>query len=86
MQQGGRNRHEHILETLDLFARRVMPRFHEGEDARERRKAERLKPAIERALARKQRLRALADAEIPVIEALGRSVAEPPKPNDLTRW
>jgi len=27
IQQGGRNRHEHICEALDLFAREVMPEF-----------------------------------------------------------
>jgi len=87
VQQGGRNRHAHILESVDLFARKVMPRFQDGEAERERAKAARLAPAIERALARKQRMRALADAEIPTIEALGRTVAERPKQvNDLTRW
>jgi alkanesulfonate monooxygenase SsuD/methylene tetrahydromethanopterin reductase-like flavin-dependent oxidoreductase (luciferase family) len=51
--QVGRNRHEHICESLELFAREVMPEFHEGEDLREREKLERLAPAIEQALARR---------------------------------
>src|SRR5436305_10325563 len=29
--QAGRNRHEDICESLDLFARTVMPEFHDGE-------------------------------------------------------
>ena len=52
--QAGRNRHEHICESLELFAKRVMPRFHDGEAERERRKRERLAPAIAAALARRE--------------------------------
>jgi alkanesulfonate monooxygenase SsuD/methylene tetrahydromethanopterin reductase-like flavin-dependent oxidoreductase (luciferase family) len=52
--QAGRNRHEHICESLELFAREVMPVFHEGEAERERAKAERLAPAVEAALARRE--------------------------------
>ena len=51
--QAGRNRHEHICESLELFAREVMPEFHDGEPERERRKLERLAPAMESALARR---------------------------------
>jgi hypothetical protein len=51
--QAGRNRHEHICESLELFAREVMPEFHEGAPEREQRKLERLAPAIEAALARR---------------------------------
>jgi alkanesulfonate monooxygenase SsuD/methylene tetrahydromethanopterin reductase-like flavin-dependent oxidoreductase (luciferase family) len=51
--QAGRNRHEDICESLELFAREVMPEFHEGEAERERRKLERLGGAIAAALARR---------------------------------
>ena len=51
--QAGRNRHEHICESLELFAKDVMPEFHDREDRREREKQERLAPAIEAALARR---------------------------------
>ena len=51
--QAGNNKHEHICESLELFAKEVMPEFHEGEEAREKAKLERLAPAIERALARR---------------------------------
>jgi alkanesulfonate monooxygenase SsuD/methylene tetrahydromethanopterin reductase-like flavin-dependent oxidoreductase (luciferase family) len=51
--QAGPNRHEHICESLELFAERVLPRFADGREEREVAKAERLAPAIERALARK---------------------------------
>ena len=49
----GRNRHDHIMETLDLFAREVMPEFAERDERRERDKAARLEPVIEAVLARK---------------------------------
>jgi len=51
--QSGNNRHEHICESLELFAEQVMPEFHEGEEAREKDKVERLAPAVEAALARR---------------------------------
>jgi alkanesulfonate monooxygenase SsuD/methylene tetrahydromethanopterin reductase-like flavin-dependent oxidoreductase (luciferase family) len=51
--QAGANRHEHICESLELFAREVMPEFVERHDAREKAKRERLAPAIEAALARR---------------------------------
>ena len=51
--QAGRNRHEHICESLELFASEVMPAFHEGEARRESAKHERLASAIEGALARR---------------------------------
>ena len=56
--QAGRNRHEHICEALELFAKEVLPEFHEGEDEREARKRERLAPAIEAAMARREPARA----------------------------
>jgi alkanesulfonate monooxygenase SsuD/methylene tetrahydromethanopterin reductase-like flavin-dependent oxidoreductase (luciferase family) len=51
--QAGPNRHEHICESLELFAQRVMPEFAGGREERERAKAEDLAPEIERALARR---------------------------------
>jgi alkanesulfonate monooxygenase SsuD/methylene tetrahydromethanopterin reductase-like flavin-dependent oxidoreductase (luciferase family) len=51
--QAGANRHEHICESMELFAREVMPEFQERDAAHQRRKQERLAPAIERALARR---------------------------------
>lgn len=72
MHQGGRMRHDWNCESLELFAREIMPEFVEGEAERERAKAERLAPVIDAALARKQRRPELTDAEVPVIEPYGR--------------
>ena len=32
--QAGRNRHEHICESIELFAREVLPRFADGRERR----------------------------------------------------
>jgi alkanesulfonate monooxygenase SsuD/methylene tetrahydromethanopterin reductase-like flavin-dependent oxidoreductase (luciferase family) len=76
IQQGGRNRHEHICESLELFAADVMPEFHEREDERQQKKMEELAPYLEAAMARKERMRELPDDEIPTYLALGRQIAE----------
>jgi alkanesulfonate monooxygenase SsuD/methylene tetrahydromethanopterin reductase-like flavin-dependent oxidoreductase (luciferase family) len=52
IQQGGNNRHEHICEALELFSHRIQPDFRARHDARARRKAEELAPAVEKALAK----------------------------------
>jgi alkanesulfonate monooxygenase SsuD/methylene tetrahydromethanopterin reductase-like flavin-dependent oxidoreductase (luciferase family) len=52
--QAGPNRHEHICESLELFAGEVMPRFAERAEEREREKGDRLAEAIEGALARRE--------------------------------
>jgi alkanesulfonate monooxygenase SsuD/methylene tetrahydromethanopterin reductase-like flavin-dependent oxidoreductase (luciferase family) len=69
LQQGGKNRHEHICESLELFGRQVLPEFVSGREELEARKAAELAPHIERALARKQWMKPLADHEIPVVRA-----------------
>jgi alkanesulfonate monooxygenase SsuD/methylene tetrahydromethanopterin reductase-like flavin-dependent oxidoreductase (luciferase family) len=90
IQQGGRNRHEHICEALELFAGEVMGEFKEREAARVKRKDEELAPFIEAAFKRKSYMAPLADDKIAPVIALGRQVAEqaaregkplPPNPN-----
>jgi alkanesulfonate monooxygenase SsuD/methylene tetrahydromethanopterin reductase-like flavin-dependent oxidoreductase (luciferase family) len=80
IQQGGRNQHDHICESLELFATQVMPEFKEHEAERVRAKAERLAPAIEAALARKQFMAAPTDAQIEEFRAYGRTITEPVRP------
>ncbi len=76
IQQGGRNRHEHICESLELFADRVLPEFKEEEEARQRAKMEELAPYLEAAMERKVRMKELADDEIPTFPALGRQITD----------
>jgi len=51
--QSGRNKHEHICESIELFAREVLPHFEAKRATKEAEKAERLAPAIERAMQRR---------------------------------
>jgi alkanesulfonate monooxygenase SsuD/methylene tetrahydromethanopterin reductase-like flavin-dependent oxidoreductase (luciferase family) len=76
IQQGGRNRHEDICASLELFAKDVLPEFKEQEEERQRKKMEELAPYLEKAMARKERMQALRDEEIPDVPALGRQIIE----------
>jgi len=51
--QAGNNRHEHICESLELFADQVLPDFAARADEADAARRERLAPAIEAALARR---------------------------------
>jgi alkanesulfonate monooxygenase SsuD/methylene tetrahydromethanopterin reductase-like flavin-dependent oxidoreductase (luciferase family)/putative sterol carrier protein len=52
--QAGRNRHDHICESIELFAAEVLPEFAERADAADAARAERFAPAVEAALARRE--------------------------------
>jgi len=49
----GRNRHDHIMESLELFGREVLPEFAERDARLQAEKTERLAPVIAAAMARK---------------------------------
>ena len=49
----GRNRHEHIMESLELFGREVLPEFLERDHRQQRDKSARLEPVIAAVMARK---------------------------------
>jgi alkanesulfonate monooxygenase SsuD/methylene tetrahydromethanopterin reductase-like flavin-dependent oxidoreductase (luciferase family) len=57
--QAGNNRHDHICESIELFAREVLPRFADGREEKEAAKADRLAAAVDKALARRSGPRAL---------------------------
>jgi alkanesulfonate monooxygenase SsuD/methylene tetrahydromethanopterin reductase-like flavin-dependent oxidoreductase (luciferase family) len=78
--QAGRNRHEHICESLDLFGREILPRFAEGRAEAEAAKADRLAAVVDKALARRSPPRQLRapypvneDAEIAAARRPGRA-------------
>jgi len=52
--QAGNNRHEHICEAIELFAREIRPEFAERAPDIEREKLDRLAPAMDKALGRRQ--------------------------------
>jgi hypothetical protein len=76
IQQGGKNRHDHICDAMRLFADTVMPQFKAHEVEREAQKAAELAPYIAAALARKQRMEPIAAAHIPVISPYGRNIIQ----------
>jgi len=76
IQQAGMNKHEHICESLELFAAEVMPEFKERAAQREAKKAEELAPYIEAALERKKFMPMPDDSDLPEFPALGRSIVE----------
>jgi alkanesulfonate monooxygenase SsuD/methylene tetrahydromethanopterin reductase-like flavin-dependent oxidoreductase (luciferase family) len=51
--QAGKNRHEHVMESLELFGREVLPEFKERDEKAQREKAARLAPVIDTVMARK---------------------------------
>jgi alkanesulfonate monooxygenase SsuD/methylene tetrahydromethanopterin reductase-like flavin-dependent oxidoreductase (luciferase family) len=51
--QAGRNKHEHIMESLEIFAREVMPEFKERDPKRTADKQQRLAKVVDAALARR---------------------------------
>jgi alkanesulfonate monooxygenase SsuD/methylene tetrahydromethanopterin reductase-like flavin-dependent oxidoreductase (luciferase family) len=61
--QSGKNRHEDICESLELFGREVLPEFIERDERAERDKARRMQPVIERAMARRRPAEVAADED-----------------------
>ncbi len=64
IQQSGRTLHQHICESLELFAAEVMPEFKAREAAREAKKRAELAPYVAAAFERKQAMKPLAEHEI----------------------
>lgn len=81
IQQSGKNKHAHICESMELFAREVMPEFKAAEAERERAKMVELAPYLEAAMARKKFMDPIAEEDIPTVVALGHAVHET-KPDD----
>lgn len=83
IQQGGRNRHDHICQALELFAKDVMPEFQKGEAEREARKRDELGPYIEAAMSRKKWMAPLKEEETAPVPALGRQIVAMPSPQEM---
>ena len=79
IQQAGRNEHEHIVESLEIFAKEVMGEFKEREPAREEAKMKELEPYLQAAMDRKIEMEQLPDEDIPIFVSLGRKVSEESK-------
>ena len=84
VQQCGNNQHEHICESLELFAKELHPEFKRRDDIRAPQKRAELAPYIAAALQRKKRLAPVAEEDIPTVEAFGRHLDGGPQA-DATR-
>ena len=69
IQQAGRNKHEDICASLELFASDVMPEFAAEQAEWQARKDADLAPYIEAALARKTWMQPLPEDQIPTVKA-----------------
>jgi alkanesulfonate monooxygenase SsuD/methylene tetrahydromethanopterin reductase-like flavin-dependent oxidoreductase (luciferase family) len=76
IQQGGKNSHEHICDSLELFAEDVMPEFEERHDKHENEKQEELAPFIEEAFERKETMDSVDEDEVDEVWPFEREVFE----------
>ena len=53
IQQAGRNRHEHIMESLELFGSEVLPEFKDRDEKQRAAKAQEMERAVDAAMSRK---------------------------------
>ena len=74
IQQAGRNKHEHIMDSLRLFASDVKPFVTQDQAERDRRKQEDLAPYIEAALKRKKWMAPMPADAVPLVQAYGKTV------------
>jgi len=85
--QTGNTRHEHIMESLELFGREILPEFAERDERQRAEKLRRIEPALERALARKP---ASDHPPLPVgdylVPAIPRGMAERAGNDAFHRW
>lgn len=67
LHQSGNYKHEDICESLEIFAKDVLPEFKEREEKKEKEKQEKLEPFIEKALQKCQNLK--ESPSVPPVEA-----------------
>ena len=84
MQAGG-NRHEDIMESLELFGTQVLPEFAERDEAGARAKAARWEPLIDAAMARRDRRDPAMDPDY-VIRAIPKQMVEALDSEPARQW
>ncbi len=83
--QAGKNRHEHIMESIELFGTEVLPEFAARDDAASVTKAERWAPIIEAALARKVNTAPTMPSDY-VMKALPKQMVDAAQDEQAERW
>ncbi len=83
--QAGNNRHEHIMESIELFGAEVLPEFIERDEAAEATKAAKWEPIVEQAMARRVR----SDPVMPtgyVMRAIPKQMVEAMDSEPAQQW
>jgi alkanesulfonate monooxygenase SsuD/methylene tetrahydromethanopterin reductase-like flavin-dependent oxidoreductase (luciferase family) len=83
--QAGHNRHEDIMESLELFGTQVLPEFVERDGEAARAKAAKWEPVIEQALARRLRQDPVMPADY-VIRAIPKQMVEDMANEPAKQW
>jgi hypothetical protein len=83
--QAGHNRHEDIMESLELFGTEVLPEFVERDEAGARAKEARWEPLIQAALARRDREDAVMAPDY-VIRAIPKQMVEALDSEPARQW
>ena len=74
LQQGGNNEHEHICDSLELFAEEVMPEFHERDPDHRAAKERELESYVEAAMDRKEWMDPAEQGELASVEPYERDI------------
>ncbi len=83
--QAGHNRHEHIMESIELFGNEVLPEFVERDEEADAARAAKWEPLVEQALARRDR----QDPEMPadyVIRAIPKQMVAAMQSDTAEQW
>jgi hypothetical protein len=83
--QAGKNRHEHIMESIELFGTQVLPEFIERDEEASRAKAAKWAPVIEQAMARRDRQDPVMPADY-VMRAIPKQMVEALDSQPATQW
>ena len=83
--QAGHNRHEHIMESIELFGTQVLPEFIERDAASSRAKSAKWEPLIARALARRDRQDPVMPADY-VMRAIPKQMVEAIDSEPAHQW
>lgn len=74
--QGGDVEHEHVCESIELFAEEVMPELHEGEEERRRKRMQELEPYVEEAFERKEQVEDVDRDDVEEVEPYDRDYSK----------
>ncbi len=83
--QAGHNRHEDIMESIELFGTEVLPEFVERDEAQSRAKAAKWEPLIDAALARRHREDPVMPPEY-VMRAIPKQMVEAMASDPARQW